>query len=124
MPYMGRSPETTKEHTENISPEELLTYLRLPTNDDTQTAFAKKGLHISETTATRWRELANEGDVVLIDAQYDASPEEEIPRGCALPCCNWLCRKFATTRTEGPGWRSMRATPQTRACSTSTEECQ
>ncbi len=122
---MGRLPEIkmTKEYTKNISPEELLTYLRLPTTDDTQTAFAKKGLHISETTATRWRELANEGEVVLIDAQYGNPPEEDVPRGCVLPCCNWLCKKL-TTQTEAPGRRSTRATPQTRACSASTEGCQ
>lgn len=109
---MGRLPEIkmTKEYTQNISPEELLAYLRLPSTDDTQTAFAKKGLHISETTAKKWRDLANEGDVVLIDTHYADPP----PKACLFPCCNWL-RKRLATRNGAPEGQSTTETRRTRA---------
>ena len=78
------SPESKKQTT-NLSPEELLFCLRLPTIDDTQTAFAKKGLHISETTAARWRELANDESVILIHEEEHI--EEKAP---CHSCWNWF----------------------------------
>jgi hypothetical protein len=44
----------------NIELEEMLSHLSLETVDATQTAFANSGIHISETTAFRWRELAKD----------------------------------------------------------------
>ena len=62
-----------------VSSETLLEYLHLPTVDDTQTAFAKIEIFISETTAAKWRKLVNEDGV---DAIQSKLPKEEEPPHC------------------------------------------
>ena len=44
----------------SIELENMLSHLKLDTVDATQTAFANDGIHISETTAFKWRGLAKE----------------------------------------------------------------
>jgi hypothetical protein len=58
----------------NIELETILSYLHLKTVDETQTAFAKSGIHISETTAFKWRELAKEDSVSQL---WDNANENE-----------------------------------------------
>jgi hypothetical protein len=49
-----------KKPKQEIEIETILSHLKLETVDETQTAFAKNGIYISETTAFKWRELAKE----------------------------------------------------------------
>jgi hypothetical protein len=61
-----------------VSPKTLLECLHLPTADDTQTAFAKLEIFISETTAVKWRKMAHEDGVDAIQLP----PVDEPPPRC------------------------------------------
>lgn len=55
-----------------LKSETIIDFLALPTADDTQTAFAREGIHISEKTAEQWRMLAEK------DILYCMPPEKEL----------------------------------------------
>ena len=66
----------------NIELDTILSHLQLKTVDETQTAFAKSGIHISETTAFKWRELAKEDSVSKLwdDDNEDTNPTSPDPK--------------------------------------------
>ena len=64
-------------NTPTIDLETALSHLGLETVDQTQTAFAVSGVHISERTAFSWREMARENSfqskLLEDDTQEDQS---------------------------------------------------
>ena len=52
----------------SVELETVLSHLKLKTIDETQAAFAVCDIHISESTAFKWREMAKE------------NPTQELPR--------------------------------------------
>jgi len=70
-----------------ISNEILLEYLHLPTIDDTQTAFAKSDICISESTAAKWRKLAREDSIETVQANLPLEqPEPSVSGTWTLLC--------------------------------------
>ena len=67
-----------------MSPDTIAEILRLPTIDDTQTAFAASNIFISETTAARWRSTGNIGEVM------DLLAEPPVKAGCLAKI--WISR--------------------------------
>ena len=63
--------------TPTIELETALSHLGLETVDQTQTAFAVSGVHISERTAFSWREMARENSFQhqLLDEDYQPEPK-------------------------------------------------
>ena len=59
-----------------MSPDAISEILRLPTIDDTQTAFAASNIFISETTAARWRSTGDIGEIM------DSLAEPPVKVGC------------------------------------------
>ena len=79
-------------NTPTIDLETALSHLGLETVDQTQTAFAVSGVHISERTAFSWREMAREHS---FQSQY--LEEEENNQGNNQPepkCFQRLVRAF------------------------------
>ena len=91
--------------TKKIEIEEMLSHLNLETVDATQTAFANSGIHISEATAFKWREMARDNLISelpkLLQEDDDAvgrnpvCSDAQIETGCcrrlAVKLCNLLC---------------------------------
>jgi len=74
----------------------VLSHLNLVTVDETQTALANTGIHISETTAFRWRRLAKENPTLpLLDIPPPNKDDEHWGKNpiCAAPEVKPTCFK-------------------------------
>lgn len=80
-----------------IELETVLANLNLRTVDETQTAFAKNGIHISETTAFRWREMAKENPVPQLwdptSKKINEQDSGQNPTCCSPPDAKTHCFK-------------------------------
>jgi hypothetical protein len=99
--------------TNSVDIEKMLAHLKLETVDATQTAFANSGIHISEATAIKWRELArddmasklpellydDEGDVGRNPVCGDAPIQMGCCKRMATKLCQLLCMR---TKTSSP----------------------
>ena len=83
-----------------IDPITIIQILQLPTIDGTQTAFAAYNIHISESTARKWREYANDGRANLIDCNTYTSIDKKEPQSCMPWIQDLLKRPRQATKNE------------------------
>jgi hypothetical protein len=79
----------------DIGLETALSHLNLKTVDETQTAFALSGIHISESTAFKWREMAKENPTPQFwetDPKKDSDNTDQNP-SCTTPDVKTKCFK-------------------------------
>ncbi len=67
----------------NPTPTTIISYLLLPTMDDTQTALAKVNIHLSEAKVKQWRKLAEEKESIEYTTDSSENPK---PRSCISQC--------------------------------------
>ena len=85
-----------------IDSDTIIHILQLPTIDATQTAFATHNIHISESTAMKWREYANDGQTHLVNYNTYASTDVKPTQSCVKWAWSRLNRHTSTEQSEQP----------------------
>ena len=75
----------------NPTPTMIVSYLLLPTVDNSQTALAKVNIHLSESKLKQWRRLAAEEGSI----EYTTEETARKPGGnCVSQCCKGVLARL------------------------------